>query len=51
MSKVSMVGRVIVAGVVVFTVLQALRPSIPIKPAAAELQAPPEIKHILERDC
>jgi hypothetical protein len=51
MSKMSMVGKVIVAGVVVFAVLQVLRPRIPAKPATAELQAPPEIRHILEKDC
>ena len=51
MSKMSAVGNLIVAGVIVFTALQVFRPSIPAKPATAELQAPPEIKHILEKDC
>ena len=40
-----------VAGVVVFALLQLVRPTIPEKTATAELQAPPEIKHILEKDC
>ena len=44
-------GKLMVAGVVVFAVLQVVRPSIPVKPAAAELQAPPEVKRILEKDC
>jgi hypothetical protein len=44
-------GKLIVAGVFVFALLQLVRPSIPVKPATAELQAPPEIKHILEKDC
>jgi hypothetical protein len=44
-------GKLILAGIVVFAVLQLVRPSIPAKPATAELQAPPEIKQILEKDC
>jgi Cytochrome P460/Haem-binding domain len=44
-------AKLILAGVVVFTALQLVRPSIPAKPATAELQAPPEIKHIIEKDC
>ena len=51
MSKMSAVGKVIVAGVVVFALLQLVRPSIPVKPATAELQAPPEVRHILDKDC
>ena len=46
-----MVGKVVVAGVVVFGALQIFRPSIPTQPATAELQAPPEVMHILEKDC
>jgi hypothetical protein len=46
-----MIGKGIAAGVVVFALLQVLRPSIPAKPATDELQAPPKIKHILEKDC
>lgn len=38
-------------GVAVFVVLQFVRPSIPTKPATAEVQAPPAIKQILEKDC
>ncbi len=48
-------GKLIVAGVVVFAALQLVRPSIPVKPATADLQAlpdlPPEVKHVLEKDC
>jgi Haem-binding domain/Cytochrome P460 len=44
-------GKLIVAGVFVFAVLQLVRPSIPTKPATAEVQAPPEIRRILEKDC
>jgi hypothetical protein len=51
MSKMSMVGTVIVAGMSVFAVLQVFRPGIPAKPATAELQAPPEVRHILDKDC
>jgi hypothetical protein len=45
------IGKLIVAGVIVFAVLQLVRPSIPAKPATAEIQAPPDVKHILEKDC
>jgi len=44
-------AKLMVAGLVVFAALQLVRPSIPVKPATAELQAPPEVKHILETDC
>ena len=43
------IGKLIVAGVLVFTVLQVVRPSIPVKPATAELQTPPDVRDILER--
>ena len=45
------IGKLIVAGVFVFAVLQGVRPSIPVKPATAELQTPPDVKDILEKDC
>src|ERR1700691_798153 len=44
-------SKLVVAGVVVFVVLQAVRPSIPVKPATAELQAPPEVTRILDKHC
>jgi hypothetical protein len=44
-------GKLIVAGVLIFALLQLVRPSVPAKPATAELQAPPEVKHVLEKDC
>jgi hypothetical protein len=44
-------GKLVVAGAVVFAVLQVVRPSIPVNPATAELQAPPEVKRILGKDC
>jgi hypothetical protein len=44
-------SKLIVAGVVMVAALQAVRPGIPAKPAVAELQAPPEVKRILEKDC
>jgi hypothetical protein len=43
--------KLFVAGVIVFVALQFARPGIPAKPATAELQAPPSIKNILEKDC
>ena len=42
---------IIVAGAAAFALLQFVRPSIPAKPATTELQAPEDIKHILEKDC
>jgi hypothetical protein len=44
-------GKLISAGVAIFAALQAVRPSIPARPATAEVQAPPEIRRILEKDC
>jgi cytochrome P460/heme-binding protein len=44
-------GKLIAAGLLVFAVLQLVRPGISTKPATAELLAPPEVKHILEKDC
>jgi len=44
-------GKVIVAGLVATAVLQAVRPGIPATPETAELQAPPEVKRVLEKDC
>ena len=35
----------------VLIALQLLRPSIPNKPATAEIQAPPEVKQVLEKGC
>jgi len=44
-------GKLIVAGCVVVVLLQLIRPGIPSKPATAELKAPSEVRHILEKDC
>ena len=41
----------VTGGIVAFGILQLVRPSIPTKPATAELQAPPDVRHILEKDC
>ncbi len=43
--------RLFIAGVVVFALAQAIRPSIPTKPATAELQAPAAVKHVFEKNC
>src|ERR1700733_3019024 len=45
------IGKLIVVGVVIFAVLQVVRPSIPVKPATAELETPPDVKYVLEKDC
>ena len=39
-------GKLVVAGVLVFALLQVVRPGIPIKPATAELNAPSEVRHL-----
>jgi mono/diheme cytochrome c family protein len=44
-------GRLAVACVVVFALLQLVRPSIPAKPAIAEVEAPPQVRQILNKDC
>jgi mono/diheme cytochrome c family protein len=44
-------GRVVVIGLVVFGLLQLARPRIPAKTAAAEIQAPPQVRQILRNDC
>ncbi|MGC1919676.1 MAG: heme-binding domain-containing protein, partial [Acidobacteriaceae bacterium] len=44
-------GRLAIACVVVFALLQLVRPSIPAKPATAEVEAPPQVRHILNKDC
>jgi hypothetical protein len=44
-------GKLVLAALVVFALLQVVRPSIPEKPATAEIQAPPQVKQILEKDC
>lgn len=44
-------GKLVVSGVIVFAALQLVRPSIPAKPATAELQAPTEVKRVFEKDC
>ena len=44
-------GGLFVAGVVTFALMQLVRPGIPSKPATAEIEAPPDVKRILEKDC
>ena len=44
-----LLARLALLGIIVFIALQAIRPSIPAKPATAELQAPPEIRRILDK--
>src|SRR5437764_3029675 len=44
-------GKLILAGAAGFISLQFARPSIPFRPATAEVQAPPQVKEVLEKDC
>jgi hypothetical protein len=49
--SLKILGKLIIFGAVVFAVLQMTRPSIPTRPATAEVQALPEIRHILNKGC
>ena len=44
-------GRLILMGAAGFVLLQFVRPSIPSRPTTAEVEAPPQVKQVLERDC
>jgi hypothetical protein len=44
-------GKLILGGIGVLGALQLIRPGIPSKPATAELQVPPPVRHVLEKDC
>ena len=46
-----MLAKLFVVGIVVFAALQFVRPSIPVNPAIAEVQAPPAVRRIVEKDC
>lgn len=45
------IGTLLLAGAAGFVLLQFVRPSIPFRHATEEVQTPPEIKHVLEKDC
>src|SRR4029077_19518146 len=44
-------GKLLIWGALLFAILQLVRPGIPVKPAAAELQAPPEVLRIFDKNC
>jgi mono/diheme cytochrome c family protein len=44
-------GKLTVAGIAVFALLQCVRPGIPAGPATAEIQAPANVKQILDKGC
>jgi hypothetical protein len=46
-----LIGELGVAAVALFALAQLVRPAIPVKPAAAEVQAPSAVKQILNRSC
>jgi len=46
-----MFAKLCMIGILAFAVLQLVRPSIPVGPGTAELQVPPAVKSILEKDC
>ena len=43
--------KLAVVGLFVVVLLQLVRPSIPSGPSTAEIHAPPEVRHVLEKDC
>jgi hypothetical protein len=45
------IGRLAAVAVVLFALLQFVRPSVPGQPATAELNASPEVRHVLETHC
>jgi hypothetical protein len=46
-----MFAKLCMIGILAFAVLQLVRPSIPVGPETAELQVPPAVRSILEKDC
>lgn len=44
-------GKLAIGGVVAFAVLQLVRPTIPAKPATAEVVVPPNVRSILDQSC
>ena len=44
-------GKLVIGGVVAFALLQLVRPSIPAESTTAVVDAPPQVRHILERSC
>ena len=48
MKKLAFFGS---GGIIAFGLLQLVRPVIPTKPAEAELQVPPHVRQILQKDC
>jgi len=46
-----MYGKLAIGGVVAFGLLQLMRPGIPAKPATAAIDAPSQVRHILEQSC
>jgi hypothetical protein len=45
------IGTLLLGIVIVFGLLQLMRPSIPDKASSAEIQAPPEVRQVLENSC
>jgi hypothetical protein len=45
------VWRLLVAGIVIFAILQFIRPDIPARAATAQVQFPAEVGQILDKDC
>jgi hypothetical protein len=46
-----MLGKLAIGGALVIVLLQLARPRIQSGPSIAEIQAPPQVRHILQKDC
>jgi len=44
-------AKLTIAVVTIFVLLQFLRPSLPFGPTTTEIQAPPQVLHVLQKDC
>lgn len=44
-------AKFVIAGAFAFALIQFVRPGIPSQPARAEIQAPPQVRQVLEKDC
>lgn len=44
-------GKTLVVGIVIFAIVQTIRPGIPARPASSEILAPPQVRQVLEKDC
>jgi len=44
-------GKLLLAAIAIFVLLQFIHPAIPSPPVTAEIAAPPQVLHVLQKDC